>query len=133
MQPIFNRDLLAYAQEAQEDAFEYDTDEGAFEAYAASKIIGARPGAEITVNVREIAREVLNVTKSNRYISSKIISTMDRCPGWVRGNGGKRKDLHNGDGKQFYWIYSVPDKVEPLSKQDAVELAKQHVNEDLPF
>lgn len=133
LQPMFNRDLIAYAQEAQEDAFEHDTDEGAFEAYAASKIIGARPGAEVTVNVREIAREVLNVTKSNRYVSSKIISTMDRCPGWVRGNGGKRKDLHNGDGKQYYWVYSVPDKVEPLNKQEAIELAQEHAGEDLPF
>lgn len=133
LQPMFNHDLIAYAQEAQEDAFEHDTDEGAFEAYASSKIIGARPGAEITVNVREIAREVLNITRSNRYISSKIIAVMDKCPGWVRGNNGKRKDLHNGDGKQFYWTYSVPEKVEPLNKQEAIELAKEHEGEDLPF
>ena len=131
--PMFNHNLLTYAQEAQEDAFEHDTDEGAFEAYAASKIIGARPGTEITVNVREIAREVLNVTRSNRYISSKIIATMNKCPGWVRGNGGKRKDLHNGDGKQYYWVYSVPSEVEPLNKQEAIELAQEHAGEDMPF
>lgn len=131
--PMFNHNLIHYAQEAQEDAFEHDTDEGAFEAYASGKIVGARPGAEITVNVREIAREVLNVTKSNRYVSSKIIAVMDKCPGWVRGNGGKRKDLHNGDGKQYYWVYSVPKKVDLLDKQDAIKLAKEHEGEDMPF